>query len=181
MSGARFPSKSNTVDSCSFGPGGAPDTVRCPTDIPVPPADRWSYHASPADYAADRWRWRPLAYRTVRGILATSPFFIPESDEFVVDDSPDSPVIFSRTSPSNPEIGTFTGDHPSAPDTVRCTTGQSCAPPDSPVHHRTVLCTTGQSSVPDRAGFWLHRAKSFPFPLFFFSHCFYHLDNHVSA
>jgi hypothetical protein len=23
-------------------------------------------HASPADHAADRWRWRPLAHRTVR-------------------------------------------------------------------------------------------------------------------
>jgi hypothetical protein len=33
---------------------------------PVPPADRWSCHASPTDCAADHWRWRPLAQRTVR-------------------------------------------------------------------------------------------------------------------
>jgi hypothetical protein len=66
LSGARLPSKSGTDDRCSFGPSGAPDTVRCTPDSPVPPADRWSCHASPADSAADRWRWRPLAHWTVR-------------------------------------------------------------------------------------------------------------------
>jgi hypothetical protein len=50
------------------------------------------------------------------------------------------------------ESGLFTGDQPGAPDTVRC--------------------TTGQSGVPDWAEFWLHRAKSFWFLFFFFSHCF---------
>jgi hypothetical protein len=90
--GARLPSKSDTEDRCSSGPVGAPDS-------PVPPADRWSCHASPADFVAERWRWRPLAPRTVRCItrqsgkfLATSPFFIPESNEFAADDPPDSPV-----------------------------------------------------------------------------------------
>jgi hypothetical protein len=110
MSGARLPSKSSTVDRCSFKPVGAPDTVWCTPDSPVPPADRWNCHASPADFAADRWRWRPLAHRT-----------------------------------------------------VRCTTGQSGAPPDNPVNyshvalmlfpramssprmtHRTIRCTTGR-------------------------------------
>jgi hypothetical protein len=57
--GARFPSKSGIDDRGSSGPIGAPDS-------PVPPADRWSCHASPADCAADRWRWRPLAHRKVR-------------------------------------------------------------------------------------------------------------------
>jgi hypothetical protein len=66
LSGAQFPSKSSTVDRCSSGPVGAPDTVRCTPDRPVPPSDRWSCHASPADFTADRWRWRPLAHRTVR-------------------------------------------------------------------------------------------------------------------
>jgi hypothetical protein len=28
-------------------------------DSPVPSADLWSCHASPADFVADRWRWRP--------------------------------------------------------------------------------------------------------------------------
>jgi hypothetical protein len=52
--GARFPSKSGTVDRCSSGPVGAPDTVRCTPDSLVSPADRWSCHASSADFAADR-------------------------------------------------------------------------------------------------------------------------------
>jgi hypothetical protein len=63
--GARFPSKTGTVDRCSSGPVGAPNTVRCTPDSPVPPSDRWSCHASPADFAVDRWRWRPLAHQTV--------------------------------------------------------------------------------------------------------------------
>jgi hypothetical protein len=35
-SGARLPSKSGTDDCCSSGPVGAPDTVRCTPDSPVP-------------------------------------------------------------------------------------------------------------------------------------------------
>jgi hypothetical protein len=66
--------------------------------------------------------------------------------------SPYSPVNYSRTPPSNPENGEFTGNQPGASDTV--------------------CCTTGQSGVPNQAEAWLHRAKSFPFSLFFFSHCF---------
>jgi hypothetical protein len=53
-SGARLPSKSGTDDRCSSGPVGAPDTVRCTQNSPVPPADRWSCHALPADCAVDR-------------------------------------------------------------------------------------------------------------------------------
>jgi hypothetical protein len=49
---------------------------------------------------------------------------------------PDSPVNYSRTPPSIPESSIFTEDQPGAPDTVRC--------------------TTGQSGVPGRAGLWLH-------------------------
>jgi hypothetical protein len=41
---------------------------------------------------------------------------------------PDGPVIYSRTPPSSPESGLFTGGWSGAPDTVRCTTGQSGAP-----------------------------------------------------
>jgi hypothetical protein len=66
LSGARLPSKSSTADCCNSEPIGAPDTVRCTPDSLVPPADRWSCHVSPADFAANRWRWRPLAHRTVR-------------------------------------------------------------------------------------------------------------------
>jgi hypothetical protein len=64
----------------------------------------------------------------------------------------------------------------------RWLTGESGAPPDSPVNYSrtppnssesglftgaqpgasdTVRCTTGQSGVPDRAGLWLYSAKSF--------------------
>ena len=71
----------------------------------------------------------------------------------------------------------------------RWLTGQSGAPPDSPVNYRrtplkisrewpvrrswpdaldTVQCTTGQSGVPDRAESWLYQAKSFA-SLFFSS------------
>jgi hypothetical protein len=42
--------------------------------------------------------------------------------------SPDSPVNYSRTPPNFAESGMFTGVQPSAPDTVRCTTGQSGVP-----------------------------------------------------
>jgi hypothetical protein len=98
LSGARFPSKSGIVDRCSFGPVGAPDTVRCPL---------------PTVRAATR-----------------------------------CPQI------SRPTVGAGN----------RCTTGQSGAPPDSPMNfsrtplilfprvmssprmtHRTVWCTTGRS------------------------------------
>ena len=42
--------------------------------------------------------------------------------------SPDSPVNYSRTLPNFPESGLFMGNQPGAPDTVRCTTGQSGVP-----------------------------------------------------
>jgi hypothetical protein len=55
LSGARLPSKSGTDDRCSFGPVGAPDTVRCTSDSLMPPVDCWSCHASREDCATDRW------------------------------------------------------------------------------------------------------------------------------
>jgi hypothetical protein len=54
-------------------------------------------------------RGRPLAHRTVRC-------------------TPDSPVNFSRTPPTNSRERPFHQSQPGAPDTVRCTTGQSGAP-----------------------------------------------------
>jgi hypothetical protein len=41
---------------------------------------------------------------------------------------PDSPVIYSRTSPSKSREQPIRQSQPGAPDTVRCTTGQSGAP-----------------------------------------------------
>jgi hypothetical protein len=99
----RLLSKIGATDRWRFGAVGAPDTVRCTPDGPVPPSDRWLGHASRADCAADRWRGRPLAHRTVRWILAVRRRRIPES-------------------------GQLTRRQPGAPDTVRCTTGQSGAP-----------------------------------------------------
>jgi hypothetical protein len=106
--------------------GGAPDShCSCPVRDLLPflahpiigPRDRLAHrtvrcaqptvaasHASPADCAADRW--------------LTGPSGAP----------PDSPVIYSRTPPSKPESGLFTGDQPGAPDSVRCTTRQSGVP-----------------------------------------------------
>jgi hypothetical protein len=68
-----------------------------------------SCHTSRADSAADRWPGRPLAHRTVRC-------------------TPDSPVNYSRTSPMISREQQVRLSQPGAPDTVRCTTGQSGAP-----------------------------------------------------
>jgi hypothetical protein len=75
----------------------------------------------------------------------------------------------------------------------RWLTGQSGAPPDSPVNYSrmplrfpessrftadqpgapdTVRCPTGQSGVPGQSWCWLHTANSFPFLFFFFCHYF---------
>jgi hypothetical protein len=97
---------------------GAHRTVWCP--LPTIGAG----HASPADGAADC---------CAGGRWLTGQSGAP----------PDSPVNYSRTSPIFPESGLFTGAWPSAPDTVRC--------------------TTGQSGVPDQAGLLLYSAKSFAF------------------
>jgi hypothetical protein len=48
LSGARFPSKSGTVDRCSFGPVGAPDS-------PVHQLTVGAVHVSREDCAADCW------------------------------------------------------------------------------------------------------------------------------
>jgi hypothetical protein len=65
---------------------------------------------------------------------------------------PDSPVNYSRTPLRFPKSSRFTAGQPGAPDTVRC--------------------TTGQSGVLGQSWCWLHTANSFPFLFFFFCHCF---------
>jgi hypothetical protein len=82
---------------------GAHRTVRCDQLIVG------GGHASPADCAADRWPWAPLTHRTVRC-------------------TPNSSVIFSRGAFAFPESDEFIVGPAWAPDTVRCTTGQSGAP-----------------------------------------------------
>jgi hypothetical protein len=100
------------ADRWRFGAVGAPDTVRCTPDSPVPPSDRWLGHVSRADRAADRWPDRPLAYWTVRC-------------------TPDSPVNYSRTPLITSREQQVRLSQPGAPDTVWCTTGQCGAPRQS--------------------------------------------------
>jgi hypothetical protein len=132
----RFLSCFGATDRWRFGAVGAPDTVRCTPDSPVPPSKRWPGHASRPDCAADRWLTgqsgappdSPVNYsrtpliasreRRLRRGWLTGQSGAP----------PDSPVIYSRTPPSSPESGLFTETGPGAPDTVRCTIGQSGAP-----------------------------------------------------
>jgi hypothetical protein len=51
----RFLSFFGEADRWRFGAIGAPDTVGCTPDSPVPTSDRWLGHVSRADRAADRW------------------------------------------------------------------------------------------------------------------------------
>jgi hypothetical protein len=88
---------------------GAPDTFRCTPDSPVPHPTVGSCHASLADSPADRWA----------------------ADSWLTGQSgapPDSPVIYSRTPPMKSREQPVRLTQPGAPDTVRCTTGQSGAP-----------------------------------------------------
>jgi hypothetical protein len=85
------------ADRCRFLAVGAPDTVRCTPDSPVPLSDRWLCHASRADSAADRW--------------LTGQSSAP----------PDSPVIYSRTPLIASREQPVDRLRPSAPDTVRRT------------------------------------------------------------
>jgi hypothetical protein len=82
---------------------GAHRTVRCP--LPTVGAG----HASPANLAADR---------CAGGHWLTGQSGAPS----------DSPVNYSCTPPKTPESSQFAGSQPGAPDTVRCTTGQSGVP-----------------------------------------------------
>jgi hypothetical protein len=109
LSGARFLYRNDAVDR--WQPEGRWRTghVWCTPDRPVPPSSRWLSHVSRADRAADRWPCRPLAHRTVRC-------------------TPDSSVNYSRSSPVNSRERPLRSSQPRAPDTVRCTTGQSGAP-----------------------------------------------------
>jgi hypothetical protein len=65
---------------------------------------------------------RPLARTTRRPQIARPTVAL------AVIVSPDSPVNYSRTSLKSPDSGQFAKSQPGAPDTVRCTTGQSGVP-----------------------------------------------------
>jgi hypothetical protein len=121
-----FLSFCGVADRWRLGAVGAPNTVRCTPDSPVPPPDRWLGHMSRADRAADRWPGRPLAHRTVRC-------------------TPDSPVNYSRTSLIYSRERQVRLSQPGTPDTVRCTT-EHC-----PVHHRTVRCTQTELTLAEHS------------------------------
>jgi hypothetical protein len=106
---------------------GAHRTVRCP--LPTVGVG----HASPTNCTTDR---------CAGGRWLTGQSGAP----------PDSLVNYSHMPPIFLESGLFTGGWPGAPDTVRC--------------------TTGQSGVPSRAGLWLYQAKSFAFLFFSSFLCF---------
>jgi hypothetical protein len=84
---ARFPFILGAADHCNFALVGAPDTVRCTPNSPVPPADRWSGPRVARGFGGRTLRWRALAHRTVRCTTGQSGA------------PPDSPVNYSRTPP----------------------------------------------------------------------------------
>jgi hypothetical protein len=140
----RSPFYSGADDRCTSGPVCAPDTVRCTMDSPVPPADHWR-----GPHVAHGLRGRPLARATrhlwiVWQTVALATVALTGQSGA----PPDSPVNYSRTPPIFPGSGLFTGVQPDAPNTVRC--------------------TTGQSGVPGRAGLWLHTTSLLQFFLFLF-------------
>jgi hypothetical protein len=115
LSGADFfPSTAQSTDG-AWEPlvhqtlSGAYRTVRCPLPT-VGSATCLAQIAQPTVGPADRWRTgQSGAHRTVRC-------------------TPDSPVNYSCTSPMNSREWPVRSSQPGAPDTVRCTTGQSGAP-----------------------------------------------------
>jgi hypothetical protein len=110
------------------------------------PSDAWRTGQSGADFCPYLAKptvgtWEPLAHRTVRCpirplALATRRARIPRptvgpADCWLTGQSgapPNSPVIYSRTPPTKSREQLVDGCQPGAPDTVRCTTGQSGAP-----------------------------------------------------
>jgi hypothetical protein len=80
MSGVRSrPSYSGANDRCRFVAVGASDTVRCTSDSPVPPADRWRGPRVARGLRGRPLRWRPLAHRTVRWIIAVRRQIFPRA------------------------------------------------------------------------------------------------------
>jgi hypothetical protein len=95
-----------------LGAVGAPDTVWCTPDSPVPPTSHWLGHVPRGP------RCRPLAQ-----LIVGSPN--------TVRCTPDSPVNYSRMPLISSREQPIRLSQPGAPDTVWCTTGQSGAPRQS--------------------------------------------------
>jgi hypothetical protein len=93
----RFLSFFSEADRWRLGAVGAPDTIRCTPDSPVPPSDRWLWPR-----VSRGSRGRPLAHWTVRC-------------------TPDNPVNYSRTSLITSREQPVDSHRPGTSDTVRCT------------------------------------------------------------
>jgi hypothetical protein len=138
-----------SVDWCTGQSGAPPDTVQCTTGhCPVhhrtlSNADFFPILAQPTIDDLESLAHRTLsgAHRTVRCPLQTvgpatrhaqiARPTVSSADRWLTGQSgapPDSPVIFSRTPPTKSREQPFHQSQPGAPDTVRCTTGQSGAP-----------------------------------------------------
>jgi hypothetical protein len=91
------------ADRWRFRAVGAPDTVRCPL-LTVGSATRRARITRPTVGRSDCW---------LTGQSGAPPY---------------SPVIYSRTPPTKSREQPVDRRQPGAPDTVRCTTGQSGAP-----------------------------------------------------
>jgi hypothetical protein len=100
------------ADRWRLGAVGAPDTVRCTPDSPVHTGQSGAPFRSLA---------RPRVSCGSRGRLLTR----------LTVGSPDSPVNYSRTPLITSREQQVRLSQPGAPDTVRCTTGQSGAPRQS--------------------------------------------------
>jgi hypothetical protein len=97
-----FLSYFGAADRWRFGAVGAPDIVRCTPDSPV--------HTIQSGVP-----FRPLARPRVKRGLRGRPLPRPTVG------SPDSPMNFSRTPPTNSRERPFHQSQPAPPDTVRCT------------------------------------------------------------
>jgi hypothetical protein len=105
-------------------------TGHCPVQIfflfwrsrPLKVWSRWRTGHCPVHTGQSGAPFRPLAWPRVTRRLRDRPLARPTVG------SPDSPVNFSRTPPTNSRERPFHQSQPGAPDTVWCTTGQSGAP-----------------------------------------------------
>jgi hypothetical protein len=139
------------------GQSGAPPDSHCS----YPVRDRLPYLAHPTVGSRGRLAHRtlsgvpnrPLLWATRRPQIAWP--IVGAGDRWLTGQSgapPDSPVNYSHTPLHFPESSRFIAGQPGAPDTVRC--------------------TTGQSAVRGQSWCWLHTTNSFPFLFLFFCHCF---------
>jgi hypothetical protein len=119
-----------SIPGRQFLPSVAWRTGHCPVQIsflfwrsrPLAIWSRWRTGHCPVHTGQSGAPFRPLARPRVTRGLRGRPLARPTVG------SPDSPVNFSRTPPTISRERPFHQSQPDAPDTVRCTTGQSGAP-----------------------------------------------------